>query len=104
MKEQMQELYVEDLASHNGPDHAGISVRIFLKRCLRVRAGEVLSLESYNRDADPVPVRGKPCGNERLCEFISGPAGSARPSSRSQTFMHENRESHETMGTGHYVE
>ena len=34
MKEQMQELYVEDGARHNGPDHAGISVRIFLKRCL----------------------------------------------------------------------
>ena len=52
----MKELYVEGVASHNGPGHAGMVVRPCLKRCLWVRAGEVSSLESFVQDADPVSV------------------------------------------------
>jgi hypothetical protein len=42
MKEQMQELCVEGLASHNGPLHAAIIAWIFPKRCSWVRTGELL--------------------------------------------------------------
>jgi hypothetical protein len=79
MKEQMQELYVEGLASHNGPGHAGVIARSRLKRCSRVRAGEVSSLETFVRDADPVcVVEGNTAMRVmRACGF--GPAGSLDP-------------------------
>jgi len=49
MKEQMKELYVEGLASHDGPWHAAVIARSRSKRCRWVRAGEVLSLETLLR-------------------------------------------------------
>ena len=42
MKEQMQELYVEDLANHNGPGHAVDAVRNYRSVVPWVRTGEVL--------------------------------------------------------------
>lgn len=62
MKEQMKELYVDGLASHNGPQgmrsvSKGREIRRSQpKRCRWVRAGEVLSLETIIRDAAPVSV------------------------------------------------
>jgi len=46
MKEQMQELYVEGLASHDGHPHAVMTARSWPKRWTVVRAGAVLSLET----------------------------------------------------------
>ena len=56
MKEQMKELYVEGLASHDGHPHAVLAATPWPKRWTVVRAGEVLSLETRFRDAAPVCV------------------------------------------------
>lgn len=56
MNEQKKELYVECLASHNGPGHADVIARCFPKRSTWVGAG-VLSLEfAINQDVDAVAV------------------------------------------------
>jgi len=47
MKEQMQELYVEGLASHDGHPHAVMTATSWTKRWTVVCAGEVLSLETH---------------------------------------------------------
>jgi len=46
MKEQMKELYVEGLASHDGRPHAVMTATSWPKRWTVVRAGAVLSLET----------------------------------------------------------
>lgn len=62
MKEQMRELYVEGLASHDAPQGMRSALkgretrRCQPKRCRWVRAGEVSSLETRFRDAAPVSV------------------------------------------------
>ena len=56
MKEQMKELYVEGLASHDGHPHAVMAATSCPKRWTVVRAGEVSSLETSFRDAVPVSV------------------------------------------------
>lgn len=79
MKEQMQELYVEGVASHNGPRNAVVIARSRPKRFRWVRAGEVSSLETFVRDADPVSVVE---GNTAMCVMRArgfGPAGSLDP-------------------------
>ena len=75
----MKELYVEDLASHNGPLHADEIVRFYPKRCCWVRAGEVSSLETYVRNADPVCVVGRQYNDERYASSSFGFAGSLDP-------------------------
>jgi hypothetical protein len=75
----MKELYVEDLAGHNGPLHAVIIARLLPKRCSWVRAGEVSSLETYVRNADPVCVVGRPYTDKRYASLSAGFAGSLDP-------------------------
>ncbi len=79
MKEQMQELYVEDLANHNGPQHAALIARLMPKRCSWVRTGEVLSLETELRNADPVCVVGRQYKRVRYASTCLGFAGSLDP-------------------------
>jgi hypothetical protein len=52
----MKELYVEGLASHDGHPHAVMMATSWPKRWTVARAGEVSSLETSIRDADPVSV------------------------------------------------
>jgi hypothetical protein len=56
MKEQMKELYVDGPAGHDGHPHAVMMATSWPKRWMVVRAGEVSSLETRFRDADPVYV------------------------------------------------
>jgi hypothetical protein len=74
MKEQMKELYVEGLASHDGHPHAVMTVTSWPKRWTVVRAGEVSSLETRFRDAVPVSVgQGKTTTDVmRVCRWSRG--------------------------------
>jgi hypothetical protein len=75
----MQELYVEDLADHNGPGHAVGIVRYLSKRC---------SVGAYRRGIEPrnITPKCRPCVcsgkamlSRALREHVTGFAGSLDP-------------------------
>jgi hypothetical protein len=79
----MKESYVEDLASHDVPDHALATREGAAKRWFGVRAGR--AIEPRNgvfRGADAVMVRGRQHRWRRFRESSADPAGSENPCMR----------------------
>jgi hypothetical protein len=76
----MRESYIEDLASHDGPDHALATREGAAKRWIGVHAGRLWSLEMVlDRGADAVEDVGRQYRGRRYREPSADPAGSENP-------------------------
>ena len=83
MKKGMKESYIEDLASHGGPDHALATREGAAKRWTGVHAGRTSSLEMmFVRGADAVRSDGRQHRRSRYREWSADPAGSENPCMR----------------------
>ena len=83
MKKGMKESYVEDLANHDGPDHALATREGAAKRWIGVHAGRLLSLENKQAwGADVVGYDGRQHCWRRFREPSVDPAGSENPCMR----------------------
>ena len=92
----MKESYVEDLASHDGPDHALAFREGAAKRWIRVRAGRLLSPEMRRvRGADAVGNDGRPHRGRRYRESPTDPAGSKNPLHVRDLFMPRTGRAHD---------
>ena len=73
----MEELYIEGLAIHGGPDHALATREGAAKRWIGVRAGWAIEPRNQQvRGADAVLWRGRQHRRRRFRESSSDPAGS----------------------------
>jgi len=92
MKEEMEKLYIEGLATHDDPDHALALVRVAAKRWLGARAGRAIEPRNHRvRGADDVYVIGRPHRQQRYRELLTDPARSENHCMYG-TSMRENRE------------
>jgi hypothetical protein len=88
----MKELYVEGLATHDGPESGAASRKGSGEALTGVRTGRVLSRErNLLRDADAVEVCGRQHRLRRYREMQPSPARSETPCTYGNT-SHENRE------------
>ena len=88
----MKELYVEGVATHDGPESCAAFREGSGEALTGVRAGRVLSRETvFLRDADAVEVCGRQNRLRRYREIQPSPARSETPCTHGNT-SHENRE------------
>ncbi len=92
MKEEMEELYAEGVATHGSPDHAGASARARSKRWFGVRAG---GASEPRNEYNGVPtlfklVEGNIAGGVNASRW--GTPRGLKNLSMHATFMRENRE------------
>jgi hypothetical protein len=88
----MKESYVEELATHSGPESCGVSRKGSIEALTGVRASRVSSRErSKVRDADAVGIAEGTTATHRQREMRPGPARSQTPCAYGNT-LHENRE------------
>jgi len=89
----MQESYGEGVASHTAPESCAVARKGRGEALTGVRAGRVLSRESYGplRGADAVETGGRPHRGRRQRETHADPARSETPSTHGST-SHGNRE------------
>jgi hypothetical protein len=92
MEEEMEELYIEGVATHDDPDHALALVRVTAKRWTGARAGRAIEPRNHSvRGADVVYGNGRPHRQQRYRELLTDPARSENHCMHG-TFMRENRE------------
>ena len=92
MEEEMEELYIEGVATHDDPDHALALVRVTAKRCAGARAGRAIEPRNHSvRGADVVYGNGRQHRQQRYRELLVDPARSENHCKHG-TFMRENRE------------
>ena len=83
MEMRIKEPYIEEVAFHDGPDHALATREGAAKRWTGVRAGRTSSLEMmFVRGADAVRSDGRQHRRSRYREWSAGPAGSENPCMR----------------------
>ena len=92
MKEQMEELYVEGLASKQRPPPCSYDGNVMTEALDGGVRGRGIELRKCLQNADPVPVVGRQHAGARYASTPRSSAESVRPLARAQTFMHENRE------------
>jgi hypothetical protein len=92
MEEEMEELYIEGVATHDDPDHALALVRVTAKRWTGARAGRAIEPRNHSvRGADVVYEIGRPHRQQRYRELLTDPARSENHCMHG-TSMRENRE------------
>jgi hypothetical protein len=92
MEEEMEELYVEGVATHDGPEPC-VGVREGTgEASVGARAGRAIEPRNHRvRGADAVYESGRPHRQRRYRELLVGPARSENQGMYG-TFMRENRE------------
>jgi hypothetical protein len=83
MKKGMKESYIEDLANHDGPDHALATRKGAAKRWIRgARRPAIEPRNAFDRGADAIVDDGRQHRWRRFREPSAGPAGSENPCMR----------------------
>ena len=84
----MRTLYIEDLANHDGPDHALATREGAAKRWFRgARRPDIEPRNAFDRGADAVVFDGRQHRWRRFREPSGGPAGSENPLHACDLFM-----------------
>jgi hypothetical protein len=88
MKKGMKESYIEDLANHDGPDHALATREGAAKRWFRgARRPDIEPRNAFDRGADAVVFDGRQHRWRRFREPSADPAGSENPLHACDLFM-----------------
>ena len=95
MKKGMKESYIEDLANHDGPDHALASREGAAKRWIRgARRPAIEPRNAFDRGADAIVDDGRQHRWRRFREPSADPAGSENPLHACDLFMSRTGRSH----------
>ena len=88
----MRELYIEGVATHDGPESCGGAREDAVEALTGVRAGRAIEPRNHpDRGADAVPTSGRPYRQQRYREVLADPARSENLRTYGIS-MRENRE------------